>query len=184
MSGATLYLNKIQEVAQVSAGKARQLWEACVWCLTASGHTNGVTMKVHEEDRSDPCIISWPDDEIDLEAVQRSFNQNDATEDGAEAVALLLLIARTEYTAVHRAGETTGIDYWLGYKENIDNPFKQAGRIEISGIFKENEKNTVAARIKEKLKQTRPTAHTFPVYVVVVEFGQPYATIVKNDNLE
>ena len=71
------------------------------------------------------------------------------------------------------------VSYWLGYRDNLDNPFKQAGRLEVSGIFKENETNTVAARLKSKLKQTLPTDHTFPVYVVVVEFGQPYATMVK-----
>lgn len=184
MSVTTLFLNRIQEVTQISAGKAKQLMETCVWCLAASSHVNGISMKVIEGSRSDSYILSWPDEEIELEATMRSFNQNDATEDGAEAIALLLSIDRTAYTAVERAVTTTGIDYWLGYKDNIDNPFKQAGRLEISGIFKENETNTVAARVKAKLKQTRPTAHTFAVYVVVVEFGQPYATMVKNDNGE
>ncbi len=136
-------------------------------------------MKVIEESCSNSYILSWSDAEIDLEAIRWSFNQDDATEDGAEAIALLLAIDRTEYTAVQRAVTTTGIDYWLGYRDNLDNPFKRAGRLEISGIFNENETNTVAARLKGKLRQTLPTDHTFPVYIVIVEFGQPYATMVK-----
>ena len=184
MSGATLYLNRIQEITQVSVGKAKQLMETCVWCLAASSHMNGVSMRTIEENCSDLYILSWPDEEIDLEATQRSFNIDDATEYGAEAIALLISIDRTEYTAVQRAIKTTGIDYWLGYKDNLNNPFKQAGRLEISGIFKETEMNPVSARVKRKLKQTLPTAHTFPVYVIIVEFGEPYATMVKNDNRE
>ena len=88
MSVLTLYLDKIQEVAQVSTGKAKQLMETCVWCLTASSHINGVSMKVLEESRSDSYILRWPDAEIDSEATKRRFNQHDATEDGAEAIAL------------------------------------------------------------------------------------------------
>ena len=86
--------------------------ETCIWCLAASNHMNGVSMKVIDGSRSDSFILSWPDEEIDLEATRRSFNQDDATEDGAEAIALLLSIDRTDYTAVQRAVTTTGIDYW------------------------------------------------------------------------
>lgn len=136
-------------------------------------------MKVLDQNFSCAFALKWPEDEVDMEATKRSFNQADATEDGAEAIGILLSIERTDYTAIERATTTTGIDYWLGYKDNPNNPFKRAGRLEISGIFKESETNTVARRVEGKLIQTRPTAHTFPVYVVVVEFGKPYATMVK-----
>jgi hypothetical protein len=175
----TLQLDKIQEVVQVSTGKAMQLMETCVWCILASKHSNGVTLKVNEERPVDSYIVSWPDAAIDSELINRSYNQDDAAEDGAEAIALLLSILRTNYTAVQRASTSTGIDYWLGYKDNLNNPFEKAGRLEVSGIFAENETNTVKTRIKSKLKQTLPTDNTFSVYVVVVEFSQPYATIVR-----
>jgi len=85
---------------------------------------------------------------------------------------------RTEFEAVERASTTTGIDYWLGYKDNLNNPFERAGRLEVSGILKETVNNTVKMRIQRKLSQTLPTDHMFRVYVVVVEFGKPYATMV------
>ena len=174
-----LHLDKIQDVVQVSAGKAKQLMETCVWCLLASNRVNGLTMRVTEESLNDSYFVIWPDEHIDTEAINRTYNQDDAIEDGAEAIALLLSIHRTEYTAVERATTTTGIDYWLGYKDNRNNPFKRAGRLEVSGIFEENESNTVKNRVKDKLRQTKPTDRTFPVYVIVVEFSQPYATMVK-----
>lgn len=82
----TLQLNKIQEVAQVSTGKARQLMETCVWCLLDRKHANGLTMRVVDgADHS--YLVTWPDEEIDKEAINRSYNKDDAIEDGAEAIA-------------------------------------------------------------------------------------------------
>jgi hypothetical protein len=175
----TLYLDKIQEVVQVSRGKATQLMETCIWCLDYCEHKNGVNIKVVNDTVCCFYKISWPDEEIDIESVRRSFNKDDAIEDGAEAVAFLVSVEQTDFTAVERAVTTTGIDYWLGYKERDPNqPFHRAGRLEVSGIMKENPENKVQTRVKTKLKQTKPTDHTFKVYVIIVEFGQPYATMV------
>jgi hypothetical protein len=177
VSAPTFYLDKIQEVAQVSEGKAKKLMETCVWCLAASNHANGVSLQVDDDSTVLSYFLSWPS-KLDLEAIGRSLNQDDATEEGAEAIALLVAVDRTEYTAVERASTSTGIDYWLGYKDNLNNPFKRAGRLEISGILKESETNTVKIRVKRKLAQTLPTDSTFSVYVIVVEFSKPYARMV------
>jgi hypothetical protein len=174
----TFYLDKIQDIAQVSEGKARKLMEACVCCLIASKHKNGVNLEVKDDVAVTKHPVSWPS-RIDIEAINRSYNQDDAVEEGAEAVALLVSIAKTEFNAVERASTTTGIDYWLGHKNgSSNNPFKRAGRLEISGILKENIKNTVKGRIQAKLAQTLPSDRTFNVYVVIVEFSKPYATMV------
>lgn len=172
-----LYLDKIQDVARVSEGKAKKLMEACVWCMLSSRHSNGVSLEVIDYTEAFCYLVSWPE-ELDLEAINRSFNRDDATEEGAEAIALLIALDRTEFTAVERASTATGIDYWLGYKDKLNNPFERAARLEISGIHKETANNTVQMRINAKLSQTLPTDHTFSVYVIVVEFSKPYATIV------
>jgi len=177
LSVPTFHLDKIQDVAQLSEGKAKKLMETCVWCLVASTHANGVSLQVDDDSTTLTYLLRWPK-KLDLEAIKRSLNQDDATEEGAEAIALLVAVDRTEYTAVERASTSTGIDYWLGYKDNFDNPFKRAGRLEISGIFKESDTNTVKTRVKGKLAQTLPTDRTFSVYVIVVEFSKPYATMV------
>jgi hypothetical protein len=178
VSVPTLYLAEIQEAVRVSEGKAKKLLETCVWCLLASKHSNGVTLEINDRDARLPYLLSWPAD-LDLEAINHSYNQDDAIEEGAEAVALLVAIERTDFTAVERASTGTGIDYWLGYKDNPpNNPFERASRLEISGIFKESESNTVQTRIKGKLRQTLPTANTFAVYVIVVEFSKPLAMMV------
>ena len=177
MNVPKLYLDKIQDVAKVSEGKAKKLMEACVWCMVSSGHSNGVILEVIDGPEILSYLISWPQ-HLDLEAIKRSFNQDDAVEEGAEAIALLVAMDRTEFEAVERATTTTGIDYWLGYKDNLNNPFERAGRLEVSGMLRETPNNTVKMRIQRKLSQTLPTDHMFRVFVVVVEFGKPYAMMV------
>jgi hypothetical protein len=174
-----LFLHEIRTIAQISEGKALRMMESCIWCWLACDHTNGSLLRVRHGKFSDEYSVAWPDSSIDREAIGRSYNQDDATEDGAEAIALLLSIERTEYTAVERASTTTGIDYWLGHKNApLNLPFQRAGRLEISGILRESASNTIATRLKGKVSQTKPTDSTFPVYVIVVEFGQPIATMV------
>lgn len=177
MTVPTLYLNKIQDVAQVSEGKAKKLMETCVWCLVAAKHKNGVTLRVDGDSPTSFYAVSWPS-KLDLEKINRSFNKDDAIEEGAEAIALLIAVDKTEFNGVERASTSTGIDYWLGHKDNLNNPFKRAGRLEISGIFEESETNRVKTRLKRKLEQTSPSDNTFSVYVIVVEFSKPYATMV------
>jgi hypothetical protein len=179
----TLSLDSIQQIAQVSDGKAKHLKETCIWALAHCNHSNGVRLRVVHGEYSAFHFVRWQEEGIDHQALLRSYNRDDATQFGAEALALLISINRTEYDAIERAITTTGVDYWLGFKNrNPNEPFHRAGRLEISGIMTETPTNTVKARLRAKLPQTRPTDHTFPVYIIVVEFSQPYATMVLKDD--
>ena len=173
-----LNLDTIQAATRISSGRAKQLMEGCVWCLLTCKHSNGITLGVVADGKPDAYSVCWNDSEIDVAALNRTYDEKRGIEDGAEAIALLLVTSRTDYNAVQRTILGTGIDYWLGYQENLNNPFKSASRIEISGLLSENSTNTVKRRVASKLEQTKPTDHTFPVYVIVVEFSQPYAQVV------
>lgn len=110
--------------------------EACVWCLLECGHYNSVKMKVIEKPSSNLSSykIVWNEHEIDKSALYRAYNKNDGPEHGAVAIALLLIRERTDFTVVRRSVTHTGIDYWLGYKETVDNQlFKENARLEVSG---------------------------------------------------
>jgi len=176
----TVYLNLIKEYAQLSSGKAKMLMETCVWSLQHTGHKNGVQLALDYDNNQFLYHVAWSEDEIDLDAVMRSYNQNDATEYGAEAIAILISMDRTQYNLIYRAITSTGIDYWLGFRNNNpNNPFERAARLEISGIIRETSSNSVDKRLKEKLQQTYPTHHTgLPVFVVIVEFGKPQAKMI------
>ncbi len=167
--------------------KAEQRMEACVWCFLNSQHDNGVLMDVVGRNKDDDNKVEkryqvcWNEDEIDREALFRGYNVDDGPEDGAEAIALLLVRERTNYTAIERSVTSTGIDYWLDHKEKQnDQIFTQASaRLEISGILKQSSTNKPKYRVKKKIRQTRQSDDTyFPVYIIVVEFSQPITTMV------
>lgn len=97
------------------------------------------------------------------------------TEKAAEALSFLVAIKNTEYDIVEESIMGTGIDYWLGYKEDNENydefNFFNA-RLEVSGILKETASNSFLKRIKEKKDQTKASDGTgLPAYVSVVEFS-------------
>lgn len=71
-----------------------------------------------------------------------------------------------------------GYDYWLGYKEGF--LFQERVRLEISGIRKENRGNSIANRVREKLKQVSISDGVYPACVIVVEFNKFVAQIVWN----
>jgi len=174
----TLDLDQIQDVVKVSDGKARHLKETCLWALDQCNHSVGVSLRVDQDHGSSTWLIQWDDKNINIAAIRRSYNQDDATQFGAEAVALLISIKITEFDAVERSMTKSGIDYWLGYSsDGPDKPFQRASRLEISGIFEESKTNKVSSRVKSKTAQTHPTDLFSPAYVVVVEFSTPYATV-------
>jgi hypothetical protein len=71
----------------------------------------------------------------------------------------------------------------LGVSEYDENllPFEQRkARLEISGIWKESESNTVDARVRLKRKQLEQSDSTLmPALVIVVEFGTPKVKFVE-----
>jgi len=113
---------------------------------------------------SDPVRREWGD-------------PNEATENGAVGIAILLIDCLTDYHIVHRSYKNTGIDYWLGRK--ADQLFQQDARLEVSGI-RRGDQRQVDARVAAKLKQAEQSSGSgLPVFVVVVEFGLPAAVVVE-----
>ena len=157
------------------------LAEAAAICLTLNGYESGVQLKV-EGVIQETFLVEW-NDEVTKSVLESWNDAREATEFGATALALLLLLERTDFTHFIRAYQGTGIDYWLGKGkytgEKIPNAARK-GRLEISGILKATKGNTINMRIAQKKKQVNKTNNTnLPVYVVVVEFSQPKAKIIK-----
>jgi hypothetical protein len=119
----------------------------------------------------------WPT--VD-EQVRRCWNDTqEATEQGASAVALLLIVQLTEYTVVERSKKGTGFDYWLGLQDEEDElPFQNQARLEVSGILS-GTRSAIMSRVRQKLNQVSVTDGTWPAFVVVVEFSSPESQIEK-----
>lgn len=165
----------------ISKNIGQYLAEAGAYCLEANGHKSG-TILIVEGFLSKRLIVIWKN-KID-DQVKRSWNDSlEATEYGATAIAILLLKKLTDYTIIERSFKGTGFDYWLGtgkYDENLL-PFEQrTARLEISGIWKESEINTIESRVRRKQRQLFKSGFMeFPGIIIVVEFGTPKAKMVK-----
>jgi hypothetical protein len=160
----------------ISAAKAEFLHEGCVICLDGNSHSTLKTMVVSGLSNS-PLDLQWSTQVTDQ--MRRTWeDQQEATEHGAECIAVLMSLKLTDYTVVRRSRKGTGIDYWLGYKN--DQLFQDAARLEVSGIFCGDD-TKIASRVKQKLSQTNQSGGhgSLPAYVCIVEFGKPHAVFQK-----
>lgn len=152
----------------MTAAKAAYLSECAVSCLSRQGHSSGVQMTCDGiVNKQEPLYWTTPY----TDQLARSTNDlQEATEHGAECISALFAVEHTPYTIVKRSRKKTGVDYWLGKKD--DPLFQEAARLEISGIL--NGKEEIKTRKRQKIQQTSQSDSTnLPAYVSIVEFGTP-----------
>jgi hypothetical protein len=103
----------------------------------------------------------------------------EATEYGAYGIAIIVALPLTETPRVERSAKGTDVDYWVGDGKDQRGIFQRTARLEVSGILK-GDKTKIAARLREKLVQTKRSDKAgLPAYVVIVDFGGPEARFVK-----
>lgn len=147
--------------------------EAAAVCLEFNKHKQNVLFKI-KGDFSGNIELIWNKVSASIKA---SWNDlEEATEYGATALAILLLKELTDYKIIRRSRKRTGIDYWLGSKDD-DFPFQDKGRLEVSGILK-GSKSQVNQRVKQKKEQTKQSDHkNLEAIIIVIEFSNPLAKI-------
>lgn len=151
------------------------MFEACVVTLKRLEHNNSGTQLNVIGDHKINVTLTW--DDIYNEQINNSWmNQDEATEHGAECIAVLLALNLTDYTVIQRSKKYNGFDYWLGKKNTP--LFQDKARLEISGIYKNV--SELDRRYKIKLTQTDQSDHLkIPAYIGIVEFSQPIAKFGK-----
>ena len=156
--------------AEVGGGLA----QAAAVCLESQGHAQGVALSVRG-DRQGSHQVYWP--QVTPQA-QRSWDEQDTTEQGAAGVAALLAQEEIGYVVVARANRGDGFDYWLGTQTDEVVPYE--AKMEVSGIRNGGESD-IARRVREKIAQMArpdtPVAPNLPAYAVVIEFSRPVAEI-------
>lgn len=154
----------------LTSEKASALVQAAAVCLHENGHRSGLALQVIA---SPPSKHALEFDPPTAQARRANADLQEATEDGAMAVAIAVITRITKHRVVLRSRKGTGFDWWLG-----PSPGVFEARLEISGIL--NGPGEVSGRVKEKLKQMTPTdAGGLPGYAAVIEFGTPQAVIVE-----
>lgn len=152
------------------------LAQAAAVCFEAQQHRSGVELTV-DGSFSASYRVLWQDV---TDQMRRCWNDLPyAAEHGAYGVAFLLILDLTEWTVLEKSCKGPGFDYRLGKKEDGEQPpFQNTARLEVSGILKGND-GSVAARVRRKLDQVRPSDDTqTPAYIIVVEFGTPLSRVV------
>ena len=150
------------------------LAQAAALCLEGERHTAGVPLAV-EGTFQGVFPVRWSMDVTD--AMRRFWaNPDHTTEQGAYAIAILLMRALSGYTVVERACRPSGIDWWLGPADNL---YQSTARLEVSGI-RQGGRRTINSRVKAKAKQTECSVASGRIaFVVVVEFGTPRARVIR-----
>lgn len=171
---------KVEEIKNgmpgITTAIGEYLYENILIGMHLSNHSSGVTLTITgliEE----MCTLSW--DGICTSQMLRAYaDHHNVTEEAAVGLSLLLTREFTDYTIVERSWTGTGIDYWLGYKD--DPLFTRAARLEISGIMVETTSNNITTRLKVKEQQIQKSDYTsLPAYISIVELGTPKALFHK-----
>lgn len=163
--------------------------EAGILCLTYHQHPAGVEMSVREAYKGavkEIVCLTWAH-VIDNDSLDGWGEE--AIDDGAVAIAALLVVNLTRYTVIQRSFKGTGFDYWLmeadtyqaarEQNEIISGQKHGSARLEVSGDQEAKKISEVNARIKKKTTQTDKSDHlNLPALIVVVEFSRPEAYMV------
>ncbi len=145
-------------------------------CLEHQGHESPTSMLVSGEVMAD-AMLEWAP--VTDQTRRNWKDDEEATEYGACAIACLLVPGLSGLHVVERSRKGTGFDYWLGPTNNDESLFQSRARLEVSGI-RAGTKATIAARVRQKLKQTeRSDSSLLPAGIVIVEFSQPESRVAK-----
>ena len=166
----------IPAITQASVGFYK---ESCMVCFHNQSHKTGVKLRVSHNNSNQAFKIQWSGDVTD-KLLKSYADLGRATEFAACAIALLLIRDTTEFTAIEQSVRGTTIDFYLGSKSEDDTLiFNQtAARLEVSGILRETETNSVNGRVNDKLRRLKLEGD-LPDFIVVVEFSQPWSKMVQ-----
>ncbi|MCL6648339.1 MAG: hypothetical protein K6U89_08405 [Chloroflexi bacterium] len=149
--------------------------EAATVCLEEADHHSGVQLRI-DGDCDHVLRLLW-NSSGNTEQRDRSWHDDqEATENGAYGIAVLLITELADYTVVERAQKGPGFDFWLGKKDSADTFFQDKARLEVSGIRRGDDR-IIAARVRRKMEQISRSDREAPGVVVVVEFGSPRARV-------
>lgn len=160
----------------LSARSGSALAESAEFCLHHSGHPECVGLTL-SGDITGAGILEWSAPEARV--ASRTYGDlKRAAEDGACAVAIVVVTQTEGFPAVMKASQGPGFDYWLTSNDDT-NLF--LARLEVSGILKGSASN-IATREQTKIEQTQNSDDTKLIaYTAIVEFGGPEVKTTKRN---
>ena len=114
----------------------------------------------------------------DIRMLHAWANDIDATENGAYGVCLAAVEAEEQLVAVKRAETLTGADWYIAPIGAAIDDLESCFRLEVSGVDAGG-RSAVAARLRQKIDQTRRAASNLPAIAAVVGFRERAVEIQK-----
>jgi len=153
------------------------LAESAEFCLSKNDHPDPVTLSITGNTETSG-VLEWSQPADETTAERTYGNRKKAAEDGAYAVAIVVVTQLEGFPAVAQSPIGTGIDYWITGNDDAE---IFLARLEVSGIFK-GSSSQVGSRLETKLEQTKASDDTkLPAYAAIVEFGSPEIRVSKRD---
>jgi hypothetical protein len=91
----------------------------------------------------------------------------------------LITLEFTNYTVIKKSRKGTGFDYWIGNENDETDIFAESARLEVSGIKNPRTEADFENRVREKVRQVKPTDNIgLPAYIIVTDFKAPKTRVV------
>ncbi len=152
--------------------------EAASVCLNRH-HVSPVKMSVSCSTGSNTRLVEF--DKPDVRTLNAWANDIDTTEDGAYCVCLAAVEIEEGLVAVRRAETLSGADWYVAPIGSDPEDLENCFRLEVSGIDAGG-KSIVAARLRQKVDQTRRGASNLPAIASVVGFKELAIAIQRVSN--
>ena len=183
MTSVTINLESIIQAHMpgLKAAKAGALVDAAACCFMQNQHLSGIEVEVNCTPAPNHKVnVNW-DAQLTPDMERTWYDTDEAAEDGASALAILLAYELKDHIVVSRARKKTGFDYFLCHKDELANVqrgpnslFNYTKRLEVSGLFCQPA-SSVKARLQTKIVQTAKYDSDWdvPALIGIVEFGKP-----------
>ena len=159
---------------------ATQMKEAVVMCMTPHSHTSGIVCSLRDFERQIAEVhIRWKT--MYSERIRRAFGTaTNAAERAGEGIAILTILARTDYTVIERARIGDGFDFWLGLSDDDQFPFQHEAGLEAKGLSNAQYPSQIVRAVNDGIDQIRASDNAdLPAWVLAIEFSRPVIYMVQ-----
>lgn len=160
---------------------AGECYSALLVCLEHNNHRSGTEADLRDLNEMLARLeLVWkkPIDDND----RRNWGgPSNAAERAGEGMAWLIIHRFTDYTVIRRSLKKTGVDFWLGNKEDVEKlVFQDKARMEAKGRTELKYDRQIQRVVNKALEQTEQSDNTkLPAYIVVTEFSRPVIYLVE-----
>ncbi|MCY4465391.1 MAG: hypothetical protein OXE46_07635 [Chloroflexi bacterium] len=169
------------DIPALTGALALQMQEAVVMCMNSQEKSSGVSCDLRNLDEALGNLrILWKMSYS--ERIRRAFGDSrNAAERAGEAIAILTVLAFTDYTVIERARIGSGFDFWLSRTDdNEEYLFQHEMGLESKGLSHAKYPSQIVTAVRDGLAQIRKSKYAkLPALVVATEFSRPVIYMVQ-----